>query len=351
MQLNWLAYQYREWDGYGRYSNRLIRALQRAGVCVDPYLHEVTNMPDWMQQQLGVSWEGLTISCLPPYFLNRIPGRHWLLSMTEGSELPSGWTDIIKLSGVERIIVPCRHNAEAFAVCGLPVHVIPGGTDPDEFPLASTGSATGGSRACRDYTFLALADRGARKGWAEVWAAFYKAFGGPTDTPDVRLIIKSRPDGNDMLTLIAGAENPDPRITILMQDMNMRAFYRMGDCLAIPSRSEGWGMPHREAAMTGLPVIVQLCSGIDDGHTDQWALVVEGGKPETIPSHFEHIAGEWLRADIDNLAILMRRCYELPNVAASYGRYAASWLREWQTWDHAAGKLIELIGEHYGADN
>lgn len=345
MLLNWLGSNFRETDGYGRYNNRLMAALERLGVDVRPQHTEIANADGWVQERLGVSWGGLTISCLPPFYLNRVPGRHWLLSMTEGSELPPGWKETIQRSGIERIIVPCKHNAEAFAVCGLPVHVVPGGTDPDEFPLNMA------PRPDRPYTFLALADRGARKGWAEVWAAFFKVFGGPADTPDVRLIIKSRPDGNDLLELIAGAENPDPRISIIMEDMDMRAFYRLGDCFAIPSRSEGWGMPHREAAMMGLPVIVQLCSGIDDEHTDQWALVVEGGKLERIPSHFEHQSGEWLRADIGNLAAMMRRCYEMPSVAATCGRYAASWLREWQTWDHAAQKLLALIGEHYGADN
>ncbi len=345
MQLNWMAYQYREWDGYGRYSNRLIRALHRAGVCVDPYLHEVANMPAWMQQQVGVAWDGLTISCLPPFYLNRIPGRHWLLSMTEGSELPSGWADLIQRSGVERIIVPCWHNAEAFAVCGLPVHVVPGGTDPDEFPPASA------SRYNQPYTFLALADRGARKGWVEVWQAFYKAFGTPTDTPNVRLIIKSRPDGNNMLELIAQAEHPDPRITVLMEDMDMRQFYRMGDCFAFPSRSEGWGMPPREAAMMGLPVIVQECSGIDDGYTGQWAKVTRGGTLQPIPAHFEHITGSWLVADVADLAEKMRYYYEHPAIGRYKGTTAAAWLRSNQTWDHAAQALVKLIGEHYGTDN
>lgn len=336
MQLNWLAYQYREWDGYGRFSSRLIRALLRFNVDVRVHLHEVANMPEWMRIRNDVTWDRLTISCLPPFYLNRVPGRHWLLSMTEGSRLPAGWRETIKRSGVERIIVPCQHNADAFAVCGLPVHVIPGGTDPDEFPVID-------DRPDREYTFLALADRGARKGWVEVWQAFYKAFGSPTDTPDVRLIIKSRPDGNEMLALIAKADKPDPRITILMQDMDMRDFYRMGDCLAIPSRSEGWGMPHREAAMSGLPVITQDYSGMDDGYTAHWATVVKGGRLEAIPAHFEHIAGEWLKADIPTLAARMRFYYEHPAVARYKGTCAADWLRKNQTWADSARRLLWLI--------
>jgi len=343
MHLNYLASNYRFFDGYGRYNTFLIQALERLGVTVYPQHTEMANAVGWVQARAGMDWGRLTISCLPPFYLNRVPGRHWLLSMTEGSRLPAGWCETIKRSGVERIIVPCRHNAEAFAVCGLPVHVVPGGTDPEEFPVIT-------DRPDRPYTFLSLADRGARKGWVEVWQAFYQAFGTPTDTPDVRLTIKSRPDGNEMLELIARADRPDPRVSILMEDMDMREFYRLGDCFAIPSRSEGWGMPHREAAMSGLPVIVQRHAGLDDGHTDDWALVVEGGRLDPIPSHFEQIAGDWMKADVGALAAMMRRCYEMPSVAAYYGQAAAAWLRENQTWGHSAKALLALIGEQHGFD-
>jgi len=343
VQLNWLSYQYREWDGYGRYSNRLIRALIDFDIDVHCLLTEAANMPAWMQAQLGIDWGRLTISCLPPFYLNRVPGRHWLLTMTEGSQLPKGWRETILKSGVERIIVPCEHNASVFRETGLPVHVIPGGTDPDEFPV--TRKQWGFDEY---YTFLSLADRGARKGWVEVWQAFYQAFGGPEETSDVRLIIKSRPDGNDMLALIRKAERPDPRIVIIMDDMDMREFYAMGDCFAIPSRCEGWGMPHREACCQGLPVIVQAHAGLDDGHTREWAFVVEGGRLEPIPSHFDHIAGEWMKADVGALADMMRLCYERPQVAANWGAAGAQWLRENQTWRHSAKALIELIEVYHG---
>lgn len=336
MHLNYLFSNARETDGYGRYNNRLMAALERLGVTVHPQHTEMANAAGWVQERLGIDWGRLTISCLPPFYLNRVPGRHWLFTMTEGSRLPAGWTETIQRSGVERIIVPCQHNADAFAVTGLPIHVVPGGTDPEEFPVID-------GRPDRPYTFLSLADRGARKGWVEVWQAFYKAFGAPTDTPDARLIIKSRPDGNEMLALIAKADKPDPRITILMEDMDMRDFYRMGDCLAIPSRSEGWGMPHREAGCMGLPVITQDYSGMDDGYTAHWATVIHGGRLEPIPGHFEHIAGEWLKADVPTLAAKMRFYYEHPAVARYKGTCAADWLRKHQTWADSARRLLWLI--------
>lgn len=347
MNLNWLGYQFRDFDGFGRFGLRMIQALDRAGCEVSPWLSELANSPAWMWERLSVDWSALTISCLPPLYLHPVPGRHWLYSMTEGSELPTkpyDWADIINRSGVERVIVPCEHNRRAFVESGVqaPVYVIPGGTDPDEFSLKN-GRFTG------LYTFLALGDRGARKGWCEVWQAFYKAFGSPQDTPDVRLIIKSRPKVNDLLDMISRAKDPDPRVRIWQEDVtDMRQVYAAADCFVIPSRSEGFGMPMREAAMMGLPVVTQRYSGMDDGHTDEWAArIVNKGTLESIPSAFEHIAGEWRKADVGELCYDMRWCYENPELAAERGTRAARWLRKHQTWDHTAGKLLNMIREAF----
>lgn len=342
LQLNWMGYQYRPWDGYGRYALRLIAALERQGVDVAPYFAEHVNAPGWLQRKVGLAWDRLTISCLPSFYLQKAPGRHWLLTMTEGSELPDGWAEVIGKCNVERVIVPCQHNADTFRRGGVtvPIHVIPGGTCPDEFPVLN-------GRTDRPYTFLSLGDRGARKGWCEVWEAFFQAFGTADDTPDVRLVIKYRPDGNGMLDMIARSEGMDPRIEIWDADVqDMRDVYARADCAVLPSRSEGWGMPHREAAMMGLPVITQKYSGMDDGHTERWALVVENGKFDPIPSAFDHIAGEWRKADVTELADAMQACYRQQRGARLFGKQAAEWLRENQTWEISAQQLTELIQEY-----
>lgn len=340
MRINWLGYQYRNHDGYGRYSIRMMAALERLGVEVFPVLAEHLKAPAWVQAKAGIDWSRMTVACLPPTYLYPMPGRTWLITMTEGSELPEKWAEWINASGVERVFVPCALNADTFRRGGVmaPVSVLPGGTDPLEFPVIP-------ARQRRErYTFLALADRGSRKGWGEVWAAFYKAFGRPQDTPDVRLLIKSRKGTNDILELIAKAENPDPRVRIVMEDIDdVAQIYAQADVFAIPSRSEGYGMPHREAAMMGVPVLTQRYAGMDDGYTDRWAIVVEGGRMEDIPKHFESISGEWMVADVNALAAAMRRCYEQPLETAEFGRRAASWLRANQTWDHAARRLVRRL--------
>lgn len=341
MKLNWFSY-YPQYDGYGRFSSRMVQALQRAGAEVFAYHLGDLERPPWLLEQMQIDWDCLTITCCPPFMLKRVPGRHWLFSMTEGSQLPDGWAETINHSGVERVLVPCRHNAEAFRNSGLqlPVSIIPGGTDPQEFPLII-------DRPKRPYTFLTFADRNERKGWQEVWDAFYLAFGGKTTgTMDVRLLIKYRPDENNVTSVMANAEGLDPRIIFWGDDVsNIADVYAQADCLALPSRSEGWGMPHREAGMSGLPVITQAYSGMDDGHTREWAIVVEQGEMRPIPKERAVSSlGEWRVADKQELAAKMRRCYEQPPLAAAFGQQAARWLCQHQTWGHSANSLIDLIG-------
>jgi glycosyltransferase involved in cell wall biosynthesis len=340
--VNWFGYNWRRVDGYGRYSAYMVQALRRAGVSVTPHFVGAADAPAWLCNEWGVAWDRPTISCMPPFYLRRLPqgsGPHWLLSMTEGSELPQGWAKAIAWAGIDHVIVPCEHNADVFRRGGVtcPVSVIHGGTDPDEFPRLPQRTTA------RPYTFLCLADRGKRKGWGEVYQAFYAAFGGKTTGDlDVRLLVKSHPD-DEMVRFILRAPDLDKRLVFVNEDYDdMADLYAQADCVAMPSRSEGWGMPHREAAMMGVPVITQAYSGLDDGHTDEWALVVEGGRMERVEGD-SNIAGLWRTCDRYELARIMRRCYDEPAWAAAKGQQAAQWLRANQTWDHAAANLLQLL--------
>lgn len=338
MRLNLAAYSFDRYDGYGRYGRYLTRWLTYLGAQVRPVLlQEIRMLPGWMQQLAGLQFDRLTVSCMPPYMFPALPGRQWGLTMTEGSKLPPGWAKACN-ERCERVIVPCEQNAQAFRSSGVqvPIHVVPGGTCPVEFPLLHREPR-------RPYTFLALADRGARKGWVEVWQAFYAAF---QNERDVRLVIKTRPTGNRLIELIAGASGRDPRISFWTDNAeSMADVYAQADCFAIPSKSEGWGMPHREAAMMGVPTIVTRYSGLDDGHTDDWATVVldDWALVDVPVGYAEHIDGKWAQVNVNALAEAMRWCYEHPTEAKAKAMRGAAWLRVNQTWQESADALLELI--------
>lgn len=358
--INWVGY-YIPWDGFGRFNSRLVRALQRQGVEVTPLTMDNIHAPAWLHEQWGVDWNNLTISCIPSRQVQAVPGatlvaRHWLYSMCEGSVLAAATVKRINASGVERVLVPCQHNADAFARSGVsvPIHVVHGGTDPDEFPLRTPHRSD-----TKPYTFLALADRGPRKGWHEVFDAFYQAFGGKTTgVQDVRLIVKALPGSNQSVEILSKGVDMDKRVIWQNKEApndDMALTYAQADCFVIPSYSEGWGLPHRECAMMGIPVITQSYSGMDDGHTHEWALVVDGGHIESIgdgPVYDEDgyenekvTLGEWMIPNVDNLAAIMQDCVSRPAYAAQKGLQAAAWLRANQTWDHVAWRLMSLIEE------
>jgi len=346
MIINWIGF-YQQYGGYGRFSSRMVKALQNFGVEVKSMTIDDLDRPDWMLRQRNIDWDNLTITCTQPRGVLRVPGRHWLFTMCEGELLSKYCMDIIHKSGVERVIVPCEHNRKVFLDSGLkiPISVVPLGTDPDEFPFIQ--------REIGDpYTFLTIADRGNRKGWMEVFDAFYLAFGGKTNgQQNVRLIIKMLPKGNPLINLVLdkGIEL-DARI---IYDTNkyddMANLYSQADCVVLPSRSEGWGMPHREAAMMGIPVITQKYAGTDDGHTEKWAIVLPDGRMEKIPKNGRTGgSGNWMIANPKRIAEEMLHCFLDPWSANILGSKASLWLSTNQTWMTSAAGLIELIAEEVG---
>jgi glycosyltransferase involved in cell wall biosynthesis len=346
--LNWLGY-FQQNDGYGRFNSRMVGALQDLGVDVRAIHVGDLDRPGWLLRQLNIDETRLNIWCMPPYMLKTLPGRHWLYSMTEGSRIPLGWVEAIAQHGIERVIVPCEHNKKAFLDSGVrvPIDVIPGGTDPAEFPLLDNRKVR--LEDYRPYTFLTFADRGGRKGWNEVWDAFYQAFGGKTTgVASARLIIKVRKGSNNaaLMEMMKKAEGADSRILYQIDDIeDVRQVFAQAQCLVLPSRSEGWGMIHREAASLGLPVITQAYAGLDDGNTSEWAMVVESSHDEEIPKEVATALGEWRIANFQDIAQKMKFCFYSPETAAAFGRSASLWLHRHQTWHHAAKQLMHLIAE------
>lgn len=328
--LNVLAYRYLPFDGYGRYAISIYQALVRAGVRIHPALLDTLDMPGWMLRETGLDFSRLSLAIAPPHELRNVPGRVWNLTMYESTGIPEGWAWHANTKA-ERLIVPSDWLVEVFEDAGvhIPIHVIHGGVDPEEFPLCAPPPRAD----C--YTFLAFGDRGSRKGQDIAWSAFYQAFG---DQPDVRLVIKARPCNLDWLDL----SRTDRRVSVWREDVaSLREVFQMVDCFVFPTRGEGWGLPPREAACMGLPVITTRWGGtaVD---IDHWAIPID--TVSLVPSLLH---GDWAWPDVDEVAAHMRWCYEHRDEAYQKGQQAAQWLRDHQTWAHSTRALLDLV-EWYG---
>jgi len=334
MKINWVGNGFDIYSGYGRMGAYYVRELCALGIEVVPTPIQALTAPDWMRSMLTTFDEDtLTISLTTPPLFPKSVKRQWAFTMYEDTSIPEGWADIINET-CERLIVLCEHNADTFKQAGVsvPIHVVHGGTDPVEFPLIV-------ERPKRPYTFICLGDRGVRKGVEQVWRAFFEAFG-DTDE-DVRLLIKIR-EGSQ--SAVQYATFADERIQVWKEDVeHISDVYREGDCFVFPSYGEGWGMPPREAAMMGLPVIATDWSGLSVG-IDEWAIPLRDFK--LVPSHLKTKNGQWAMVNHLEVADKMRWCYENQDKARLVGRNASRWLREHQTWTHSAQKLKALIKEH-----
>lgn len=327
MHINFLTYRWGKFEGYGRHASHLVRALSANGVTVHLVPYEWVKWSAEARRLADLRFDRLTVSLLPHNHLHPLPGRQWVYTMYESPDLPPAMTNALNRTA-DRVLTPSTWCASIFKEHGVmvPVHVIPEGIDPYEFPYLPR-------QIRRPFTFVALADRGLRKGFDLVIQAFQYEF---PDDPNVRLIIKTATQ--------SGAESGnfegDRRITVWREDVaTMREVYNAADCFVFPSRGEGWGLPPREAAAMGVPTIVTRYSGLTDG-IEQYATIMLEDIEERMNMMGTERCGE---PDMIELASAMRRIYTTPTAAITAAAMGAQWLRDHQTWDHGARMLADLI--------
>jgi len=341
MRINWMNYSFEPFEGYGRHGMFLIRELTRSGVTVRPatkfMYDEYMKIPAATRHLAPFfDYRHVTVTMMVASEFPRLPGRTWGLTMYEADRIPPEWAKRMNAT-CERVIVPCEHNRRIFEENGVcvPVHVVEEGIDPVEFPILPPAARE------RPFTFLALGDRGVRKGIETVWLAFYRAF--PADLyPDVRLMVKSRAHNLGSMN----EQTFDGRVLFWREDVgSMSEVYAQADCLVYPAYGEGWGLPPRECAAMGVPVIVPRHSGLEHG-IDFWATrIIE--KIALRPAVMMPPDGAmWYVPDIDETAAHMKWVYEHHDEARRKAQECAAWLHRNQTWAQAGKQLFDLLEEH-----
>lgn len=330
MRINWLSYTFNKHDGYGNHGRQMIRALHLSGVDISPVSVEMLEWEGWVQRLAGLDFSKLSIALMSAGEFTSVPGRLWGFSMWETTKPPNGWGEIIN-NTCERFIVPSEWLIEVFRNAGvkasIPIDVIGEGIDPYEFQFIDRRNRN------RPFTFLALGDRGGRKGDDLVWSAFHKAFDHKAD--DVRLILKSRATNHRHMDL---TNNPK-WLSLWREDIDsMSDVYAQADCFVIPSRGDGWCLPAREAAATGLPVIATRFGGTAV-NLDCWGIPIENYRMVDCVT----LGGQWAEPDIDEIVDRMRWVYDHQDEAYAKGQRASAWLHANETWQKPANDLIDLI--------
>ncbi len=323
-------------DGYGNAAIAVAAALQslRNDVRVIDLRGDDPKHPwEYIEPDTFVS-NVPVILLAPPVWLPAFKGAPlYNYSMFEATKPPPEWIDAINRHA-HALIVPCAWNVDVYRRAGVqvPIHCVRMGVDSQAWSYVDR------RRHRTPYTFLwhgTSADM--RKGWDIVYTVFDRLF---RENPDVRLILHFRYKPRAVRRF---ADVNVSMIHGLIGAPTLRALYARADAFVYPSRGEGWGLPPREAAATGLPVLATNWGGLAEG-IEHWATACPvAGMSKAAYGWFDD-AGEWAEPDRNFVAEWMQNCVQNPDAAYAQGREASAWLHLNAPWEKTAAGLLEITG-------
>lgn len=320
-------------DGYGYATIKIGEALKAIGAPVD-----VVDLGKPRLDAQGVPLATWTtnaptvVLCTPDWLPNIDTNGHPLIAHTmfEATRLPEGWVEKLNRYA-DRVIVPCAWNVDVFRDNGVtrPIDVVKWGVDPVDYPLLERTRT-----ADLPYTFLWSGTPDLRKGWDVTYKAFRRAFG---DREDVRLIMHFRqlPQG------VNGIRDGNVMLVVgLLGRPVLRQMLQIADCFVFPSRGEGWGLPPREAASTGLPVIATDAHGLAE---DNWSVRL--GTVGMSPADYGPWGdvGEWFEPDGDQLVDELRWAVAHREAMVNFGVLTSAWMHLEATWERTARGILEIV--------
>lgn len=259
-------------------------------------------------------------------------GHKIAVTMFESTVVPPGWADA--LNQCDAVVVPSTWLVDVFRNAGVvrPIHVIPLGVTKvfhyRERPVDR-----------QPFTFLCIGDRGKRKGWHIAGFAHQRVFG---DDPNYQLIIKTRPDALPLTIR-------NPNISILeeeMTDKDLADLYARTDCMVFPTAGEGFGLPPREYAATGGPVMATAWGGTADD-IGRWGIPLTDYALVPAWEHTPSLEGlgMWAEPSVDQVATWMRYVVEHREWALERGRQASQFVRKTYSWRSFAERVEALWRE------
>lgn len=282
-------------DSYGRIACELASGLEQRGYLVNKFGDHA------LQQPIHPTVGGLFLGYPTQFSEYGFPlaklGNRIAITMFESTKLLDGWSEA--LNTCDAVIVPANFLVDVFKSSGVTseIHVQPLGIS-EEFSIHNMRQY----EADQPITFLAIVDRGVRKGGFKALEAFHRAFG---DDMNYRLVLKSRAIGAlENLNLL------NPNVETIAADYSneeMADLYRRCDVMIFPTCGEGFGLPPREFAATGGIALATDWGGTADDLREWGVPLPYSMCPAWIDkSKWYGKQGEWASVDVDDLTRTLR---------------------------------------------
>lgn len=327
--------------GYGRMEIGLAKALKKAGVIVNLAL------PQWQPSA------DVLITVGSPEWGQKLPKgtRAWCWTMSESTRPSHQWVTAMNRY-FERVLVPCPPLVEYYKTAGVTtaVEYVPLGVDdtPPSVPPHCDGEGGGGLP--ETFVWLAYSLGDMRKAVEHALFAFKRVHGGDER---FKMVIKCR-DNPQFLT---GLE--DPQVELVRGETSTEAYHALlARCHAMvfPSRGEGFGLPPREAVLSGMPVIATEWLGMWDAAQWGYALPVKEMRPCQFDEYTANAEGalwsepDWGRYDAQGKVIpgaldaLMQQIVQDYPAALAKAKVGRAYLLREFGWNKAVQRILSLLG-------